>query len=103
VEKKQGKKLAGEVRDVIKDVVKDEHVPVKVEYQSLVSIDSGLELVTDLTFPSPAKKPAEKDKELSEIVPATGFSRNSMLAGLHPEKRQEALKKFVIGEPTAVR
>lgn len=105
VGKKQGKKLAGEVRDVIKDVVKEEHVPVKVEYQSLVSIDSELELVTDLTFPSPEKKPAEKDEERSigELVPATGFSRNSSLAALHPEKRQEALKKFVIDEPTAAR
>lgn len=106
-EKKQGKKLAGEVREAIEEANKDEHVSVRVENQSLVSLDSGLDgtssfLVTNLTFPSdeptaPAKK-LKKTKEqiVSEVVPSSpSFSRNSSLAGLSPGERHEALQKYV--------
>lgn len=112
IEKKQGKKLAGEVREAIKEVSEDEHVSVRVENQSLVSVDSGLDdtssyLVTNLTFPSDepsAAKKLKKTKEhtVSEVVPSSrGFSRNSSLAALRPEERHEALQKYVM-EPSAM-
>ncbi|KAG0620830.1 hypothetical protein M758_4G247800 [Ceratodon purpureus] len=108
-EKKQGKKLAGEVREAIKELSEEEHVSVKVENQSLVSVDSGLDetsyLVTNVTFPSDepsAAKKLKKTKEstVSEALPSSqGFSRNSSLAALRPEERHEALQKYVM-EPS---
>lgn len=99
-EKKQGKKLAGEVREAMEEVTKDEHVPVKVEHQNLVSVDSGLELVTEITFPATAKKHKKaKEPIAEETVPegmSSGFSRISSLAKLDPDNRHDVLQKYVL-------
>ncbi|XP_024389920.1 IQ domain-containing protein IQM2 [Physcomitrium patens] len=113
VEKKEGNKLAGEVREVIEEVSADEHVSVKVENQSLVSMDSGFNesseyLVTNLTFPqediNAAKKKLEhpegevvvKEKVKSEGQGSLGFSRNGSLAKLQRDERCQALDKYVM-------
>lgn len=100
-EKKEGKKLAGEVREAIKEVSQDELVPVRVENQSLVSVANGSEassyLVTSLSFPSDGSSASRKSKTGSEAVTSsTGFSRNSSLAGLRPEERNVALQRYVL-------
>jgi hypothetical protein len=100
-EKKEGKKLAGEVREAIKEVSQDEHVPVRVENQSLVSVANGSEassyLVTSLSFPSDRSSASRKSKTVSEAITSSpGFSRNSSLAGLRPEERNEALQRYVL-------
>jgi len=101
-EKKQGKKLAGEVREAMEEVTKDEHVPVKVGNQNLVTVDSGLELVTEITFPATAKKPKKAKEPIAEDnvnVPegmTLGFSRISSLAKLDPENRHDVLQKYVL-------
>lgn len=101
-EKKQGKKLAGEVREAMEEVTKDEHVPVKVGHQNLITVDSGLELVTEITFPATAKKPKKTKEPIAEEnvnVPegmTLGFSRISSLAKLDADNRHDVLQKYVL-------
>ena len=111
-EQQKGKKLAGEVREAVEEASKDEHVAVRVENQTLISADSGLDeksssyVVTNVTFPNDEPAPVKRSKKsmeqtASEVLHTLGFSRIASLARLRPEERQEALQKYVL-EPSAM-